>query len=98
LKLAFEQERQPVEEIQRLQKELEQAQVALEKAEREYNYEEMARLRGADLRYEDLHALPLTRLRGSLTRAEWDEATEEQRAAAAVLLLDWQPWKQCRVC
>jgi len=43
-------------------------------------------LRGADLRYEDLHALPLTRLRGSLTRAEWDEATEEQRAAAAVLL------------
>ena len=45
LKLAFEQERQPVEEIQRLQKELEQAQVALEKAEREYNYEEMARLR-----------------------------------------------------
>src|SRR5260370_130547 len=43
-------------------------------------------LRGADLRYEDLHALPLTRLRGSLTRAEWDEATEEQHAAAAVLL------------
>src|SRR5205807_6757801 len=45
MKLALEQERQPVEEIQRLKKELEQAQVALEKAEREYNYEEMARLR-----------------------------------------------------
>jgi ATP-dependent Clp protease ATP-binding subunit ClpB len=45
LKLALEQERQPVEEIQRLKKALEQAQVALEKAEREYNYEEMARLR-----------------------------------------------------
>jgi uncharacterized protein YjbI with pentapeptide repeats len=43
-------------------------------------------LRGADLRYVDLHALPLARLRGSLTREEWDEATEEQRAAAAVLL------------
>jgi uncharacterized protein YjbI with pentapeptide repeats len=43
-------------------------------------------LRGTDLRYTDLHALPLARLRGSLTRTEWDEATEEQRAAAAVLL------------
>jgi uncharacterized protein YjbI with pentapeptide repeats len=43
-------------------------------------------LRGADLRYFDLHALPLTRLRGSLTRAEWEEATEAQRAAAVVLL------------
>ena len=43
-------------------------------------------LRGADLRYADLHALPLARLRGSLTRKEWDEATEEQCAAAAVLL------------
>src|SRR5207245_8765800 len=40
-----EQERQPVEEIGRLNKELEEAQLALEKAEREYNYEEMARLR-----------------------------------------------------
>ena len=45
LRLALEQERQPVEEIQRFKKELEQAQVALERAEREYNYEEMARLR-----------------------------------------------------
>ena len=43
-------------------------------------------LRGADLRYADLHALPLARLRGSLTRTEWDEATEEQYTAAAVLL------------
>src|SRR6266700_2166068 len=43
-------------------------------------------LRGADLRYVDLHALPLARVRGSLTREEWDEATEEQRANAAVLL------------
>lgn len=43
-------------------------------------------LRGADLRYVDLHALPLARLRGSLTREEWDVATEEQRATAAVLL------------
>src|SRR5438067_1533956 len=43
-------------------------------------------LRGADLRYVDLHALPLAGLRGSLTRQEWDEATEEQRAAAVILL------------
>jgi uncharacterized protein YjbI with pentapeptide repeats len=43
-------------------------------------------LRGADLRYVDLHALPLTRLLGSLTREEWEEATEEQRAAAEILL------------
>lgn len=43
-------------------------------------------LRGADLRYTDLHALPLARLRGSLTSQEWDEATAEQRAAAVILL------------
>jgi len=43
-------------------------------------------LRGADLRYVDLHGLPLARLRGSLTREEWEDATAEQRAAAAVLL------------
>src|SRR5947209_9883027 len=43
-------------------------------------------LRAADLRYADLHALPLARVRGSLTREEWDEATEEQRTSAAVLL------------
>src|SRR5947199_1760435 len=45
MKLALEQERQPVEEIQRLKQEMQQAQLALEKAEREYDYEEMARLR-----------------------------------------------------
>jgi ATP-dependent Clp protease ATP-binding subunit ClpB len=43
--LALEQEREPVEEIRRLKKELEQAEVNLERAEREYNLEEMARLR-----------------------------------------------------
>ena len=43
-------------------------------------------VRGADLRNVDLHALPLTYLCGSLTREEWDEATAEQHAAAAVLL------------
>jgi uncharacterized protein YjbI with pentapeptide repeats len=43
-------------------------------------------LRGADLRYADLHALPLAHLRGSLTRKEWDEATEEQRATATLQL------------
>ena len=43
-------------------------------------------VRGADLRKVDLHALPLARLCGSLTREEWDETTAEQHAAAAVLL------------
>ncbi len=43
-------------------------------------------LRGADLRYTDLHALPLARLLGSLTRAQWDESSEEQRASATLLL------------
>src|SRR6266849_4264181 len=45
-------------------------------------------LRGADLRYADLHALPLAHMRGSLTYEEWDKATTEQRAAAAVLLTE----------
>src|SRR5437773_2039681 len=45
LKISMESEREPVENIRRLKKELEQAQVDLEKAEREYNLEEMARLR-----------------------------------------------------
>ena len=44
-------------------------------------------LRGADLRDADLHALPLACLRGSLTRTEWEEATAQQRAAAAVLFM-----------
>ena len=45
LKLSLESEREPVETIRRLKKELEGAQVELEKAEREYNLEVMARLR-----------------------------------------------------
>ena len=45
LRLSLESEREPVEAIRRLKKELEQAQVELEKAEREYNLEMMARLR-----------------------------------------------------
>src|SRR5947209_8018460 len=45
LQLALESEREPVDTIRRLKKELEGAQVELEKAEREYNLEEMARLR-----------------------------------------------------
>src|SRR5437667_6723332 len=45
LKLSLESEREPVETIRKLKKELEGAQVELEKAEREYNLEVMARLR-----------------------------------------------------
>jgi ATP-dependent Clp protease ATP-binding subunit ClpB len=45
LKLSLESEREPVEAIRKLKKELEERQVELEKAEREYNLEEMARLR-----------------------------------------------------
>ncbi|MFL5586106.1 MAG: ATP-dependent chaperone ClpB [Ktedonobacteraceae bacterium] len=45
LKISLESEREPVEAIRRLKKELEQAQVDLEKAEREYNLEMEARLR-----------------------------------------------------
>ena len=44
LKLAFEREREPVEAISRLQKELEQAQVELAKAEREYDLAKTAEL------------------------------------------------------
>jgi ATP-dependent Clp protease ATP-binding subunit ClpB len=42
--LALESEREPVEELNRLKKELETAQVEYEKAERAYDYEAMARL------------------------------------------------------
>jgi ATP-dependent Clp protease ATP-binding subunit ClpB len=45
LQLSFESEKEPVEEIRRLKKELEQAQVDLEKAEREYNLDLQARIR-----------------------------------------------------
>src|ERR1700730_18114316 len=44
LKLSLESAREPVEHIRRLKKELEQAQVELEKSEREYNNEVTARL------------------------------------------------------
>jgi ATP-dependent Clp protease ATP-binding subunit ClpB len=44
LRLTLEGERAPVEELRRLKKELEEAQVAYEKAERAYDYEAMARL------------------------------------------------------
>ena len=44
LKISLESEREPVEAIRRLKKELEQAQVDLEKAGREYNLEQEARL------------------------------------------------------
>lgn len=43
-------------------------------------------LRGADLRYADLHPLPMSHLQGSLTPQEWEEATTGQRSAATVLL------------
>ncbi|MBE3565143.1 MAG: ATP-dependent chaperone ClpB [Thermogemmatispora sp.] len=45
LRLSLEREREPVETLRRLKTELEEAQVALERAEREYNLEEQARLR-----------------------------------------------------
>src|ERR1700680_3550522 len=43
-------------------------------------------LRGADLRQADLRDLPLTRLRGGLTREEWRKAMEKQRVMAAVCM------------
>ncbi|MBA2677088.1 MAG: AAA family ATPase, partial [Ktedonobacteraceae bacterium] len=45
LRLTLEGERQPVEEMRLLKKKLDDAQVDYERAERAYNYEEMARLR-----------------------------------------------------
>src|SRR5579872_4673814 len=45
LRLSLESEREPVEAIRKLKKELEEKQVELEKAEREYNLEDEARLR-----------------------------------------------------
>jgi ATP-dependent Clp protease ATP-binding subunit ClpB len=45
LRLSLESEREPVEAIRRLKKELEQAQVGLEKAEREYDFGKAAELR-----------------------------------------------------
>jgi len=69
LRLALESEREPVEDIRRLNQELEQAQVELEKAEREYNYEEMARLRYGTIPKleESIHELEskLTNIKGA---------------------------------
>ncbi|GHO75224.1 chaperone protein ClpB [Ktedonobacter sp. SOSP1-85] len=45
LKLALESERAPVDELRSLKKQLEEAQVQYEQAERSYDYEGMARLR-----------------------------------------------------
>ncbi len=45
MRLALESEKEPVEELRRLKKQLGDAQVAYEQAERSYNYEAMARLR-----------------------------------------------------
>ncbi|GER87819.1 hypothetical protein KDW_19810 [Dictyobacter vulcani] len=45
MQLTLDTQRQPVEELRKLKKELDEAQIAYDKAEREYNYEEMARLR-----------------------------------------------------
>jgi ATP-dependent Clp protease ATP-binding subunit ClpB len=42
--LALDGEREPVEEMRSLKRQLDEAQVAYEKAEREYDYEQMARL------------------------------------------------------
>src|SRR5712691_4172189 len=69
LRLALESEREPVEDIRRLNQELEQAQVELEKAEREYDYEEMARLRYGTIPKleESIHELEskLTNIKGA---------------------------------
>jgi uncharacterized protein YjbI with pentapeptide repeats len=43
-------------------------------------------LRGADLRFVDLHRLPLIELRGGLLSEEWYNSTAEQREAAAIHL------------
>jgi ATP-dependent Clp protease ATP-binding subunit ClpB len=45
LRLSLESERAPVEELRGLKKELDEAQIAYEQAERAYDYEAMARLR-----------------------------------------------------
>jgi ATP-dependent Clp protease ATP-binding subunit ClpB len=44
MRLALDSEREPVEELRSLKRQLDEAQVKYEQAEREYNYEEMARL------------------------------------------------------
>ena len=43
-------------------------------------------LRGADLRYQNLSNLPLSRLRGGLSLSQWFTANAEQRKMAAILM------------
>ena len=69
MRLALESEREPVEEMRNLKKQLEDAQVAYEKAERAYDYEAMARLsygtiKTLEQRIQDLEA-KLANLHGS---------------------------------
>lgn len=45
-------------------------------------------LRGTNLNQVDLSNLPFARIRGGLTWDEWNEATEQQREMAAVLMQD----------
>jgi ATP-dependent Clp protease ATP-binding subunit ClpB len=45
MRLALESEREPVETMRKLKQQLDEAQIAYEKAERNYDYNEMARLR-----------------------------------------------------
>ena len=59
LKLALESERAPVDELRSLKKQLEEAQVQYEQAERSYDYEGMARLRYGTIKEleERIHAM-----------------------------------------
>ncbi|GCE18798.1 ATP-dependent chaperone ClpB [Dictyobacter kobayashii] len=45
MRLTLDSEREPVEELRQLKRQLDEAQIQYDKAERAYNYEEMARLR-----------------------------------------------------
>ncbi|TMC21827.1 MAG: ATP-dependent chaperone ClpB [Chloroflexi bacterium] len=69
LKMSLESEREPVEELRRLKKQLEEAQVEYEKAERAYDYEAMARLsygtiKGLEERIREMEA-QLTNVHGA---------------------------------
>jgi ATP-dependent Clp protease ATP-binding subunit ClpB len=69
MRLSLESEREPVEEMRNLKKQIEDAQVAYEKAERAYDYEAMARLsygtiKMLEQRIQDLEA-KLATLHGS---------------------------------
>jgi len=84
LRLSLESEREPVEAIRRLKKELEQAQVALEKAEREYDFGKAAELRhGTIPRLEQqLHEMEakLTSIQGQGARMLKEEVDAEDIA------------------